>query len=89
MRTFTEKDTNPMAWEEADALIEILIRKISRYFESRNEPLTVISPMLRTGGIVGGILSIKMHIVTMLPVQFKYSHNPTLINQVTSIPEIL
>ncbi len=79
---FSKKDTNPMTWQEVDELIDVLLTRIPK-------DINVIAPLLRTGGIVGGILSIKMKVLTMLPVQFKYSYNPTQINQILSIHDIL
>ncbi len=78
-----------MDWGELDALIEALIKKTAEYFSARNQKIDVIAPLLRTGGVVGAVMSIKMHVFTMLPVQFKYSYKPTVINQVISVPEIL
>src|SRR3989344_9503839 len=88
MTTFTTKDANLMNWEEFSQITDDLISKINTYFEDK-EKINVITPLLRTGGIIGGILSIKMKVFTMLPVQFKYSYNPKAVNQVISIPDIL
>lgn len=82
MGKFSKNDTNPMSWKEVEELADKLITQIPH-------DINVIAPLLRTGGIVGGILAIKMKVLTMLPVQFKYSYNPTAINQILSIPEIL
>lgn len=89
MSNYTEKDTNKMTWEEMNDLIEVLIKKINIYFNEHNEQVHVISQLHRTGGIVGSLLAIKMGIIPLLPVQFKYSHNPTKINQIISVPDIL
>jgi len=89
MDNFTDKDVNKMSWNEVDELILILLEKINAYFSSENSKVDVIAPLLRTGGIVGGLISIKKHIVTMLPVQFKYTYNPTKIIQISSIPDLL
>lgn len=89
MSNYTEKDTNPMSWDEMNSLINILIEKINKYFNEHNKQIHVVSQLHRTGGIVGSLLAIKMGIITLLPVQFKYSHNPTKINQIISVPDIL
>ena len=88
MAGYTEKDTNPMTWEEFDSLINVLIEKINAYF-GESKKVHVISQLHRTGGIIGGVLAIRMGIVPLLPVQFKYSYNPTKINQIISVPDIL
>lgn len=85
---YTEKDTNPMSWQEFDELTDVLIKKITDHFGG-TENVHVISQLHRTGGIVGGVLAIKMGVVPSLPVQFKYSYNPTEIKQIISLPDIL
>ena len=88
MADYTEKDTNLMTWTEFDELIAVLIKKITtRLGGTKN--VHVISQLHRTGGIVGSVLAIKMGVVPLLPLQFKYSYNPTKINQITSVPDIL
>jgi hypothetical protein len=89
MKTFTNADTNPMSWVEMSDLTDTVISKIEAHFSARDERINVIAPLLRTGGILGGILSIKMKVVTMLPVQYKYFYDPASIKQIISIPEIL
>lgn len=74
-----------MTWNEAEILAGILISKIA----ASDIAINVITPLLRTGGIVGGMLSIRMRVPLMLPVQFKYSYKPTAVNQILSIPDIL
>lgn len=88
MEKYTEKDINPMSWQEFENLTDTLVTKLSNYFDASN-PVHVISQLHRSGGIVGSIVAIKMGIVPLLPVQFKYFYNPTVIQQITSIPDIL
>lgn len=88
MKKYTEKDTNPMSWNEFDQLTDVLIEKIKNHFGGTDK-VHVISQLHRTGGIVGSVLAIKMEIVPLLPVQFKYSYNPTEITQIISLPDIL
>jgi len=89
MSNYTEKDTNPMSWDEMDSLINLLIEKINKYFNEHSKQAHVVSQLHRTGGIVGSLLALKMGIIPLLPVQFKYSYNPTKINQIISVPDIL
>jgi hypothetical protein len=88
MSKYSAKDTNPMSWREFDELTNVLVNKITEYFGG-TEKVHVISQLHRTGGIVGGVLAIKMGVVPLLPVQFKYFYNPTEIKQIISIPDIL
>jgi hypothetical protein len=77
-----------MNWSEFDDLIDVLIQKIKTHFGDVKQ-VHVISQLHRTGGIVGSVLAIKMGVVPLLPVQFKYSYNPKKINQIISVPDIL
>jgi hypothetical protein len=88
MSTYSDKDTNLMSWKEFDELTNVLIEKITDHFGG-TQNVHVISQLHRTGGIIGSILAIRMGIVPLLPVQFKYSYNPTEIKQVISVPDIL
>ena len=78
-----------MSWEEVSILINQLASDIKEFFKIEGEKIDVISPMLRTGGITGGLLSIKLKVVPILPIQFKYFYKPTIIKQIISVPEIL
>ena len=78
-----------MVWGEFESLVVALASKITSYFGNGEGKINVISPLLRTGGIVGGMLAVKMRVIPMLPVQFKYSYRPTLTKQIFSVPELL
>jgi len=89
MKKVTTEDANPMTWEEFDHLINNLIQDISAYFNKKGEKVHAISQLHRTGGIVGSTLAIKMKVIPLLPVQFKYSYNPTRIDQIITVPDFL
>lgn len=84
-KIYSAKDANPMNWEEMDGLVDTLISKIL----ASGIKISVISPILRTGGIVGSILAIKMRVLPMMSVQFKHFYKPTAVDQVSSVPGIL
>jgi len=86
---YTKESANQMTWQEFDRLIEKLEKDIQIYFSSKKETLDVVSQLHRTGGIVGSVLAIKMGVVPLLPVQFKYSYHPTQIHQIISVPDLL
>jgi hypothetical protein len=87
MSKYNEKDINKMSWEEFEDLANNLIKQIKDYFNNKKEKIDLITPLHRTGGIVGGFMAIKLGIVPMLPVQFK--HSPQNIDQISTLPEIL
>ncbi len=89
MTKFTISDINPVSYEELGEFMDVLSSKIETYFRDKDEKIDIIVPLLRTGGITGGILSIRLRVLNVLPVQFKYFYNPTTIKQILSLPEIL
>jgi hypothetical protein len=89
MREYSAADANPMSWVEFENLADSLVSQLKDYFKSRGEAIDAITPLHRTGGIVGGLLAIKLEVVPILPAQFKYSYNPTKINQISTLPDLL
>jgi hypothetical protein len=86
---YTLADTNQMTYEEFGGLVGMLHTKISEYLKDTGTVIDVVSPVLRTGGVLGSILAAKLRVVPMLPVQFKYSYAPIELVQVISVPDIL
>lgn len=84
---YKKEDINKMSWNEFDSLLNSLIQQVQNYFSENNERIDLISPLHRTGGIVGGIMAIKLKIIPMMPIQFK--HNPEKIDQISGLPEML
>lgn len=81
--------TNNLNWFELDQHLQTLQQKIEKYFSDKGEKVDVICPIHRTGGIIGGILGIRMHVLPILPTQFKYFYNPTRIEQISTLPDFL
>jgi len=84
---YKKEDLNNMSWEEFDHLINTLIKKVNSYFTETNQNIDLITPLHRTGGIVAGIISIKLGVISLLPVQFK--HSSEKIDQISTLPELL
>ncbi len=78
-----------MTWEEMSRLIDVLITKVNSYFDTKGERVSLIAPLLRSGGIIGSILAIKMRIVPILPVQFKNFYESSSVEKMFKIPDIL
>lgn len=84
---YTKEDINNMSWEEFDLLMNVLVKKVDSYFKETNQKIDLITPLHRTGGIIAGIMSIKLGVIPLLPVQFK--HSIEKINQISTLPELL
>jgi hypothetical protein len=86
---FTRAHINLMSWTEFGELTELLFHEVAQHFERYGQEIDVIAPLLRTGGIIGGIMGIRAKIIPTLPIQLKYSYNPTNVNQIISLPEFI
>jgi hypothetical protein len=86
---YTLADTNKMTYEEFGGLVDVLHTKISEYLKDKGTTIDLVSPVLRTGGVLGSMLAAKLRILPMLPVQFKYSYSPVELTQIISVPDIL
>lgn len=84
---YKKEDINNMSWEEFDILINKLISDVDLYFKGFNQKIDLITPLHRTGGIIAGIISIKLGVIPLLPVQFK--HSTEGVDQISTLPELL
>jgi hypoxanthine phosphoribosyltransferase len=87
--TLTLDDVNCMSWDEFGNTFEALHQSISTYCAERGVAFDIIVPILRSGGITGCALAIRLAVLAVLPVQFtrlKGSDDP---KQLLSFPSIL
>lgn len=84
---YKEEHINNMSWEEFDSLINKLIDDVDLYFKGINQKIDLITPLHRTGGIIAGMMSIRLGVIPLLPVQFK--HGLEKIDQISTLPELL
>ncbi|OGM11379.1 hypothetical protein A2Z22_01185 [Candidatus Woesebacteria bacterium RBG_16_34_12] len=89
-RKFTDKDTNPMSYEEFGKVVNKLIKKLEDYSKAKGVNFDIVAPLLRSGGVPGSIISIHFQITRIFPIQFKWFYNPKLeLRKLLSIPKIL
>lgn len=84
MKVFAAADTNPMSWEEYGGAVQALLAKI----RNRNRMFDAIAPILRSGGIPGAVVAINLKITRIIPLQFKYAHQPVKLVQMLPIPTL-
>jgi hypoxanthine phosphoribosyltransferase len=82
MKIYSKADTSPMSWEEYGTVINKLF---DRLVESGLR-FDAMAPIIRSGSIPGSVLAIRLRIVRVIPLQFKYWHNPTRLEQMISMP---
>jgi hypoxanthine phosphoribosyltransferase len=82
MRTFTPDDTNPMSWDEYGAAVQTLLDRV----RATGLSFDAISPIMRSGGIPGNVLAIRLQITRIIPLQFKYLSDPARLEQINPAP---
>jgi len=83
MRTYTKDDANPMSWTEYGAAVQALLDKIL----ASGQTFDAIAPILRSGGIPGNLLAIRLQITRLIPLQFKYRTHPARLEQMNPLPK--
>jgi hypothetical protein len=85
---YSVDDINPMSYEEYGAIIDALTEQIREHCQRYHLQIDLVAPILRSGGIPGNIVAIKLGISQILPLQFKYEHKPTKITQLLPLPDL-
>ncbi len=83
------EDINPMSWEEFGKALNQLQSKILAYSQSSGTAFDIIAPILRSGGVTGLTLAIRLGVTAVLPIQLKHVPNATVPKQLLSIPSML
>lgn len=69
---YKESDFKKISWEEYGKTLEILFNKVNRYIKKNNIKINAVVPILRGGSFPGTYLVFRLHLLKMLPVQYKY-----------------
>lgn len=77
-----------MGWDEFGGILDCLIKTVEEYFAGQGREIHAVSPLLRSGGVVGGAMAVRMRVIPMIPVQLKHVGGPDGILQVFDIPNI-
>ena len=81
--------TNTVSWEEFDQLVDRLQQDIEAFFSTQSVSIDVVSPLHRSGGVLGSILAVKLRVIPLLPVQIKSSYQPRRLTQVSTLSDLL
>src|SRR6185437_7062490 len=82
MRIFTKDDINPMSWDEYGANVKTLLNRVC----ASGVAFDAIAPIMRSGGIPGNLLAIRLQITRIIPLQFKYMSQPSRLEPMHSLP---
>jgi hypoxanthine phosphoribosyltransferase len=76
MNEIKNNQVNMMSWEEYGSIVNILSQKIEQYLEVHTVTFDAIAPIMRSGGVTGNILGVKLNIEKVIPLQLRYYRNP-------------
>lgn len=69
---YQKSDFKRVSWEEYGETLEFLYQKVSKYLKENNIKIDAVVPIFRGGAIPGTYLAYKLHLLKILPVQYKY-----------------
>lgn len=69
---YKKEDFIKVSWEEYEKTLDILYKKVSKYLNENKIKIDVVVPILRGGAFPGLMLTFKLHMLRVLPVQYKY-----------------
>jgi len=71
-KKYKKSDFKKISWEEYGDVLEVLYKKVDRYLRTNKVKIDAIVPILRGGAFPGVFFSYKLHILRIIPVQYKY-----------------
>ena len=69
---YKKSDFKKVTWEEYGKTLEILFRKVNRYVKKNNIKIDAVVPILRGAAVPAEYLAFNLHLLRILPVQYKY-----------------
>lgn len=73
-RYIIKEDFDIISWERLSKYIDLITKQIIDYTRSNNIKIKYVVPIMRSGLIPAVILSEKLNITDMLPIQIKYNY---------------
>lgn len=69
---YKKSDFKRLSWEKYGKILEKLFEKVSKYIKENNIEIDAVVPILRGGAFPGTFLAARLHLLRILPVQYKY-----------------
>lgn len=70
---YHKRDFKKLTWSVYTKTLDILYHKVSQYLEKERIQIDAVVPILRGGAFPGIYLAYKLHLLSVLPVQYHYS----------------
>lgn len=61
-----------LSWNEYEKILQGLLKKIQDYLKKNHLKIDLVVPILRGGAFPGTYLAYKLHLIRIIPVQYKY-----------------
>lgn len=69
---YYRKDFKILTWGQYGKILEDLCKKVKSYVGRKKIKIDAVVPILRGGAFPGGFLAHRLHLLRILPVQYKY-----------------
>lgn len=69
---YKKSDFKMLSWEEYGEILENLYKKVNKYLKNNKIKIDAVVPILRGGAFSGIFLAYKLHILRIIPVQYKH-----------------
>ncbi|MDO9399428.1 MAG: phosphoribosyltransferase [bacterium] len=71
-KKYTKNDFEKRSWEEYAKIMEKILKDVQKYITKNKIKIDAVVPILRGGNILGTFLAYRLHLLRILPVQYKY-----------------
>ncbi|MFH1232912.1 MAG: phosphoribosyltransferase [Patescibacteria group bacterium] len=72
MVKYTKNDFDKRSWQEYADIMEKILKDVQKYIVKNKIKIDAIVPILRGGNVLGTFLAYRLHLLRILPVQYKY-----------------
>jgi len=69
---YKKEDFKRMNWDDYGKILDALYEKVKKYVGDNNLKIDVVVPILRGGAYPGAYLAYRLHLLRIIPVQYKY-----------------
>lgn len=69
---YKKSDFKKLNWDKYGAILEKLSKKVNKHVRENNIKIDAVVPILRGGAFPGTYLAFRLHLLKILPVQYKY-----------------
>ena len=72
-KKYKKENFKRVTWIEYSTTLETLYKKVADYIHQNKIKIDVVVPIMRGGAFPGTYLAYRLHLLAMLPIQYKYS----------------